>query len=153
MASTTFHCKLITREAVLLDQPAHAAVVPAWDGSFGVLPGRAPMVARLGTGALRLDFPDQPNAKDPGAGKGGSRSYFLDGGFVQMVDNALTILTEQAVPAESLQLADAEAELAEAEARITEGMDREQIDAIHRDKERARVKVRIARAFRAQGGI
>ena len=107
MATQTFRCRLITREALVLDEPATAAVIPAWDGLMGVLPGRAPIVAQLGTGELRLDFPDS------GPAKGGSRAFFVDDGFVQMVNNELTILAVTAIPAESLSETDAQAELAE----------------------------------------
>lgn len=79
--------------------------LPAWDGSMGFLPGRAPLLARLGAGELRLDIAD--SAK----GQGGTRSYFLDGGVAKMQGNELLILAEKATAAEAVSLADAEAEL------------------------------------------
>lgn len=81
------------------------ASIPAWDGLFGVQPGRAALLARLGTGELRLDYAD--SAK----GAGGSRTFVLDGGFVKMAGEELTILAESAVAAETITVADAEAEL------------------------------------------
>ncbi len=43
MAQKTFRCKVVTPTASLLDEPVAYASVPAWDGLFGVLPGRAPI--------------------------------------------------------------------------------------------------------------
>ena len=67
----TIQCKLITPTDCILEEEISHAVIPAWDGLFGVLPGRAPIVAKLGLGELRLDFPDQGGDKKT---HGGSRS-------------------------------------------------------------------------------
>ena len=106
----TFRCQLVTPSAKLLDDEVTYANVPAWDGLFGVMAGRAPLLAQLGLGELTVQFPDT-------TGKGGDRSYVIDGGFVKMAGNTLTILAETAVPAEEITETAAKAELAEAEAR------------------------------------
>ena len=81
----SFRCKLITPEAQVLDAPLSGAVVPVWDGSMGILPGRAALVAKLGTGELRLDFAAQQTDANTPAAQAGSRSFYVDGGFAQMV--------------------------------------------------------------------
>jgi F-type H+-transporting ATPase subunit epsilon len=139
---------LITPEACVVDEPVTYASVPAWDGLFGILPGRAPIVAKLGLGELRLDFPDRE-------GPGGERSYLVEDGFVQMVGEKLTILAARAVPAEEITETDARAELAEAEARrpSPDATDPQtEADRLRRDRDRARLKVRMARANRAKRG-
>lgn len=107
--ATSFRCRLVTPTAALVDDQMKYASVPAWDGLFGVQPGRAALLARLGTGELRLDYSE--NAKGMNGGQGGSRTFVLDGGFVKMANNELTILAEAATPAETITLAEAEAEL------------------------------------------
>ncbi len=146
MASKSFNCRVITPEAKILDEAVVQAVVPAWDGQMGFLVDRAPIVTKLGTGELRLDFPDS------GESKGGSRSYFVEDGFAHMVGNNLTILAGAAIPEERLSESEAQAELAEALARNTEGLSPEEADKVRRDRERAQAKVYMARAFRARGG-
>ena len=146
VASKTFNCRLITPEAKVLDEPVTQAIVPAWDGQIGFLHNRAPMVTKLGIGELRLDFPDENGAA------GGSRSYFVEDGFAHMVANNLTILAAGAIAEERLSLAEAEAELAEANARRTEGISAQEAESIRRDRQRAQMKVFLARAFRARGG-
>ena len=142
MAAKTFQCRLITPAAQLLDAPVTYASVPAWDGLFGVLPGRAPIVAKLGTGELRLEFPD--------SAKGGGKSFIVEDGFVQMVNNRLTILAAKAVPTEAIDAATASAELAEAEARqAPQGGDPVQrklaAEKLRKERDFARAKVRAAR--------
>ncbi len=143
MATKSFRCRLITPAAQVLDEQVTYASVPAWDGLFGVLPGRAPIVAKLGLGELRLEFADK------GSGKPAERSFLVEDGFVQMVNDKLTILAAKAFPTETLSAADAEKELAEAQRRTVNETDatkkRIETERLAKDRARARAKVRLAR--------
>lgn len=134
-----FSCRVITPEARLLDEKVRSVVLPMWDGSMGFLPGRAPIVGKLGVGELRLDFE-----------AGGSRSFLIDRGFAQMVDNKLTVLAQAATPAEEIDQREAEAELAEAQARTA--TDPEEMDRIAHERQRARAKIGLAKQFKGRGG-
>lgn len=143
MASKSFRCRLVTPSASLLDERATYASIPAWDGLFGVLPGRAPILARLGMGELRLEFPSA------GQAAGGSRRYVLDGGFVRMEGEELTILAERAAPVETLTVPDAEAELKAIESKplptAKVGAERDAFaERRKRDLDFARLKIRAA---------
>ncbi|MCG8510243.1 MAG: F0F1 ATP synthase subunit epsilon [Rhodospirillales bacterium] len=122
---TPFKCSLVTPEAELLATEAIYASIPVHDGQLGVMHLRAPLVAKLGSGPLRLDIAESDQ-----------RLYFVSGGFMQVKDDVLTILTDEATPVEELDRTDAEAALAEALAYQprTEG-DRQRKE---RDVERAR---------------
>lgn len=146
--SKPFRCRVVTPTAQLLDHEAKYASVPLWDGMMGILPGRAPIVARLGAGELKLDIPD------PEHSHAGSRSYFVAGGFMQMSADTLTILAEQAIPAEQLSESEAQAELAEAEARQVpaDAPDRAAAaDKIRAERDAARWKLRIAKQAKGRG--
>jgi len=137
----TFRCKLVTPTASLMDEPVTYASVPAWDGLFGVLPGRAPILARLGIGELRVETAD--------GGRTG-KSFLIEGGFVQMAADQLTVLAERATPAEKLSEAEAEAQLKAANSKPTpEGADRAvKAAALDREKTVARARVVIAKKFK-----
>ncbi len=105
MAKKSFNCKLVTPTAALVNDPVTYASVPAWDGLMGFLPGRAPILGRLGTGELTLEYADTEKTK------GGSRSFVISGGIIRMDNDQMTILAEHAVAAEELTVAGAEAEL------------------------------------------
>lgn len=142
MASKTFRCRLVTPTASLLDEQISYASIPAWDGLFGVLPGRAPILARLGSGELRVEFAD--SAK----GAGGSRSFFVDGGFVRMLGEELTVIAERAQAAETLTVADAEREFNDAmQKQPGSGADKQaESQRLRAERERARVKLHIAKS-------
>jgi F-type H+-transporting ATPase subunit epsilon len=120
-----FRCTLVTPEQQLLDADVTYASIPAHDGQIGLMPGRAPLLAKLGDGALRLDFTD-----------GGSRWFFVGGGFAQMKDNKLSLVADEAMPADQIVAATAEADMKAALAK-TAHSDAE-IDAKLRAIDRAR---------------
>lgn len=135
----TFRCTIVTPTGSLLDEPVTYASIPAWDGQMGVMTGGSPVLAKLGAGSLRLDFPE-----------GGSRWFLLDGGFAQFRRDELTLLSDAALPAEVLSQKEAEAELAEANARVTQhGADQQ---AVQRQQARAMAKIALARDHAGRGG-
>lgn len=134
-----FNCTIVTPTRQILDDDILYASIPAWDGQIGFMPGGSPALIKLGHGSLRLDFPE-----------GGSRWYLIEGGFAEYHDNHLSILSEGATPAERISLREAEAELAEAGARVT-GSDEDR-DTVERDQQRALAKVSLAKAHAARGG-
>ncbi len=101
----SFRCVIVTPEEQTLDAEAKQVIIPAHDGQLGILTGRAPILAKLGLGALTLDTVD-----------GKRKVFFVDGGVAQMQDNVLTIATTEATPVEELDEKQAEKELAEATA-------------------------------------
>ncbi|MBL8890798.1 MAG: ATP synthase F1 subunit epsilon [Planctomycetaceae bacterium] len=90
---------VVTPEKTLLDCQSESVVVPLMDGLMGFLPGHAPMIGRLGPGVMKVQQ------------SSGSKKYFLEGGFVQMDNNVLSVLTNVAIPVEQLKAADLEAKL------------------------------------------
>jgi F-type H+-transporting ATPase subunit epsilon len=93
MASTTsrsVQCVVVTPERKVLDEAVDFVALPMYDGELGVLPGRAPLIGRLGYGELRTNR------------AGHIRRYFVDGGFAQVRANTVTVLTPQAIRAEDL---------------------------------------------------
>ncbi len=108
-ASGDFQCSVITPEAVVLETDASAASFPAHDGEFGILRNRAPLVCELGIGVMRLDTPDGP------------QNVFLDGGFAEVHENRLTILTNRALRPDEIDAEAARREMDEAAGmRITD---------------------------------
>jgi len=139
-------CRLVTPRAELLSEPVVYAKVPMHDGLIGLQHGSAPLVARLGLGTLTLDFP-----ADSG---GGSRSYFIDGGFLKMADNELVILAEKAEAAEHIIESEARAALSEAEARVIPEDEDDRFIAAERlrhQKEAARLRVSLAGRSKSDG--
>ena len=77
---------VISPERVVFDGEAESVVAPAHDGEVGILTGHAPMMTLLGRGALRVT-------------RGGEALRFaVEGGFLQVVDDVVRVVTERAGP-------------------------------------------------------
>jgi len=87
----TFRLSVVTPEREVLAVEARSASLPAYDGEIGILPRRAALLTQLGSGLLRIETAD-----------GGRRQLFVSGGFAQMVDDKLTLLTEEACEPEAI---------------------------------------------------
>ena len=131
----TLHCSIVTPTTSLFDEDVTYASFPAWDGQQGVMNGQSPQLTQLGVGPLRVDLPG-----------GGSRWFLVDGGFAQVQDDTLTLLTEAATAAEDLSIEEAEAQLAAANARV--GQHHEDPQQVAHDQERALAMKSLADAKR-----
>src|SRR4051812_33013211 len=103
--SGVLQCIVVTPEATVIDAQADFVALPLYDGEVGIAPLHSPMIGRLGYGELRIDS------------AGGSARYYIDGGFVQVADNVVSVLTNRAVPAASIDAAVAEEQLKTARLR------------------------------------
>lgn len=87
---TRLQCQVVTPEKTLFDKTVDFVALPLYDGELGVLPGRSPLIGRLGYGELRTKTNDAVER------------YFVDGGFAQIRGNLVTVLTSRALPASQI---------------------------------------------------
>jgi F-type H+-transporting ATPase subunit epsilon len=125
-------CVVVTPERTLFDETVEFVALPLYDGELGVLPGRSPLIARLGFGELRTKVHGAPHR------------YFIDGGFAQVRDDVVTVLTPRAIPAEKLDTTAAAKDLEQAQARraVTEFELTEKFKAIARARAQLRIGAR-----------
>src|SRR4029453_4564038 len=95
----TLLCTVVTPEQTALETKAEFVALPLFDGEIGIAPNHSPLIGRLGYGEMRIK-----------AG-GTTVRYYIEGGFVQVADNVVGVLTNRAVPAKELDAAAAERQL------------------------------------------
>lgn len=98
--------RVITPDRIVVDEPVESVQIPALDGSMGVLPRHAPMVAALQVGVLRYKA------------KGAEKVLFVAEGFAEVRDNVLRVVCEAG---------ETSGEIDEARAREAEKRARERI--------------------------
>src|SRR5438445_11202449 len=89
-STRSLQCVVVTPERAVVDEEADFVALPLYDGEIGILPGRAPLVGRLGYDELRVKRGGQ------------TKRFFVDGGFVQVRANVGTVLTARPVKAEEI---------------------------------------------------
>lgn len=121
---------VVTPEDTKLDQSCEFVAVPLIDGEAGILPGHAPMIGRLGPGALRV----RSGGKD--------QTFYVDGGFVQVDSDIISVLTNNSVPIAQIDLVAAKSALKTAEDQP--GNTGEHADIRNRAIAQAKAQIRLA---------
>lgn len=101
-AESGVHCVVVTPEKTELDTHCESLILPLFDGELGILPGRAPMVGRLGFGVMKLKS------------SGKEVQWFVDGGFVQVTRDGVYVLTDRLIKPDQIDRGQAETDLKKA---------------------------------------
>lgn len=123
-------CVVVTPEKVVLDRNAEFVALPLYDGDYGIAFNHTPVVGRLGAGELRIKNGENTD------------SYYVSGGFVEVLNNTVTLMTSRAVPVAQITKAVAEKAFADASAKPASTPEESELRnaALHD----ARVMLRIA---------
>lgn len=124
------HVSIVTPESTTFDEAADALVVPLFDGEAGILAGHAPMIGRLAPGELRVST------------GGKSHRFYVDGGFVQVLNDQVSVITGNSLPANQINVAAAQKLLEETQ--ISASDKAEIVDLKTRTLAQARAQLRIA---------
>lgn len=103
-----FHFELVSPERLLFSGEVEAVAVPGTEGQFTVMKGHAATMSTLKPGIVEVD-------------RGSSKQrLFVRGGFADVSSTGLTILAEQAIPVEELDLARIEREIKNAQEDVAD---------------------------------
>jgi len=98
-------CTVVTPERTVCDESADFIALTLFDGEIGIAPGHSPMIGRLGTGEMRITR------------RGETTRHYVEGGFVEILDDTVSVLTNRAIPAAQLNESVARQQLDAARAR------------------------------------
>ncbi len=87
----TLRFNLVSPERQLMSEDVASVIVPGENGQFGVFPNHAPLMATVAPGLLSVN-----------TGADGPKRIFVRGGFAEVTPEGLTVLAEEATPAEEL---------------------------------------------------
>ena len=99
---TPFSLKLITPEGVQFDDEAQIVIVTGSGGDLGVLANHAPLVADLKIGTCKVQTP-----------AGDWHTWATAEGFATTTESMTTVLVDEAVPVDKIDVAAAEKLIAE----------------------------------------
>src|SRR4029077_2602529 len=99
-----FEIEIATPERLLAREKAIRAQIPAKEGYIGVLPDHAPLLSELGIGAMTYTTPGDHRF-----------SLAVCGGFLEINDNVVRVLTDVAEKATHIDLTQAEKDLKKAQ--------------------------------------
>lgn len=128
--SDQLRVRLVSPERILFDTTADAVELPAKNGYMEVLYGHAPLLAELGAGDVRLH-----GAHD--SDSGGEQIYNVSWGFVEVLPDRVTILANDALKPEEIDVQRAQQQLDRGQKEWNEAGDSEEkyAEALHRISE------------------
>ena len=115
-------------------------VAPATEGEVGILPSHAALITTLRPGELRIQ-------------NGASQSEIaVSGGFLEVINNRVTVLADHAEEASAIDLAKAEEALRLAQQRVAELPKDQDIERALADLRAAQVRATMARRVSERRG-
>jgi len=99
-----FEIEIATPERLLAREKAIRAQIPAKEGYIGVLPDHAPLLSELGIGAMTYTTPGDHRF-----------SLAIKGGFLEINNNVVRVLTDFAEKAQEIDVGQAEKDLKHAQ--------------------------------------
>lgn len=131
------HFQLVTLTGSKFDDDVYEVTVPTLEGEIGVLDHHMPLitVAKPGIVAVRRQARDAD----------GAREFFaINGGAVEIVDNKLRVLVDDADHADDINEAEAEAALARAKKMKDEATDQVSLEHAQALVDRHAVRIQVS---------
>jgi F-type H+-transporting ATPase subunit epsilon len=135
MARTPFQCEVLTPEGQVFSDEVEMVSTKTTTGSIGVLANHAPLMAILEPTELRLYKSDSDVV-----------SFAQGEGYLQVVENEVLVLVEEAIAPDDIDKSNFDARLKEAERAVEQAEDESE------EKARAEREVKRYKAFLDVGG-
>ncbi len=100
--------EIVTAERIVYSDEVDIVIAPGVEGQLGILPSHAPLLTMLQPGEMLV-------RKD-----GEETAMFVSGGFLEVMQNRVTVLADIAERAEEIDISRAEAAKSRAEQRLEE---------------------------------
>jgi F-type H+-transporting ATPase subunit epsilon len=125
--------EVLTPDKTALKELVDEVIVPGLDGELGILPSHTPLISQLKTGVLNYR---------QGTDK---RQLFVSGGFVEVLDDRVSVLTDVAERPEEIDLERAQRARERAEKRLSTKSDEIDIPRANLKLQRALTRIQLAR--------
>jgi len=134
------HVTIITAQHSIFEGEAEQVIAPGSEGQMTILPRHAPLLTTLDLGELRV----RERGEDVGV--------FVAGGFLEVNNNVVTVLADDAERAEDIDEQAAQEARQRAQLRVEQGGDSAAEAAAIAELDRAVGRLRVAELHRQRGG-
>jgi F-type H+-transporting ATPase subunit epsilon len=131
------HFQLVALSGTKFDDDVYEVVLPTLDGEIGVLQDHMPLVSVASNGviAIRRDSKDSDSQRD---------FFATNGGVVEVSDNTLRVLVDEADHADDISEAEAEAAMERAKQLVAEAQDQVSLEHAQQLVDRSSVRLHVA---------
>ena len=102
MSDSLIHLEIVTPGRIVFNEDVKSFTAPGIEGSFQILPSHAPFISTIIPGSVKFTSTEDV-----------TRYFVTSGGTVEVHENRITMLAESLIPAEEINIQEAEAEITE----------------------------------------
>lgn len=140
MAAERITLEVVTPEKAVLSEEVDQVVLPGSEGQVGILPGHLPLLTGLSIGEMVI------------RNEGEERRFFVDKGFAEVLEDKVSVLTENCEGVSDIDIEHAQDEVSVAEEEIArleaqaevEGEEEELLQRYRDSLKRARTRLVVA---------
>jgi F-type H+-transporting ATPase subunit epsilon len=137
-------CQLVTLDGVKFDEEVYEVLLPTLDGDIGVLTGHMPLISVAKTGIISI----RRKAGDP---DDFMEQYVTHGGVIEVADNMLRVLVDEADHADEINEQEAQKAYELAQKMKAEAKDQVSLDHAQSVIDRQAVRLKVADLRRRRG--
>ena len=120
----SFNVSVVNQVTKILEQEAGYLRLRTSEGDIGILPNHAPFVAELSMGKMEIESPNK-DRRD---------IYFLSGGFLEISNNQATVIADEILPIEEINI--------ETEENLLENLKKE-LEKVSTEEEKKRLQKKL----------
>ena len=120
----SFSVSVVTQVKKILEQEAGYLRLRTSEGDIGILPKHATFVAELSMGKMEIESPNK-DRRD---------IYFLSGGFLEISDNQATVIADEILPIEEIDI--------ESEQALVDNLKKE-LEKLETDEEKKKLQKKL----------
>lgn len=137
--------QIITLSGIKFDEEVYEIQLPTPDGQIGIFPHHMPLVSLAVPGLIAV----RKNQRDPVSKM---EYYATDGGVIEILDNTVRILADEAVHAEDISEDSAKKALTAAQEAYKNAKDKVSLDKAQAMIDRQAVRLNVAKYKRRRQG-
>ena len=130
--------EILTAERQLFSDEVDLVIAPGLEGELGILPYHAPLLSALKPGELKVRKGDE------------DQFFTLAGGFLEVLDNRVTILADAAENVSEIDEQRAQAAVERAQERVAQRGEEIDLERALQSLRRAQIRVQVARQRRTR---
>jgi F-type H+-transporting ATPase subunit epsilon len=135
--SSTLKLEIITPAATVFSEDVEMVTLPGVEGEMGILPQHVPLMTQMVPGEMVV----RKNGQD--------RFLAVGEGLIEITGDHVTILTDQAMAAENIDVTLAEEARQRAQARLREKLSSEEVANVNAALARSLAQIRVKRRQRS----
>ncbi|MGL4308780.1 ATP synthase F1 subunit epsilon [Cetobacterium sp. SF1] len=130
--AANFKIVVVTPTNKVLEQDAQFLMIRTTEGDLGILANHSPFVAELATGEMKIKA------------DGNETYFFVSGGFMEISNNVVTILADEAMDVKDIDVESARKEAQIAQEKLEKVKEDREFAVVQKTLSQALAKVRIA---------